>query len=101
MDALAPDLVPQHEGLRAAMDARRSSRSAPERVLLRLLGMEMKMRQYKQGKAFCDTVVATGGLDALNRAWDGPGALPTLAEIERPLDWMARHQGDPDRRTAA
>jgi coenzyme F420 biosynthesis associated uncharacterized protein len=90
MDALAPELVPQHEGLRAAMDARRNSRSAPERVLMRLLGMEMKMRQYKLGKAFCDAVVAEGGMPLLNRVWDGPESLPTLAEIERPHDWIAR-----------
>jgi uncharacterized protein (DUF2342 family) len=90
MDALAPELIPQHEGLRAAMDARRNSRSAPERVLMRLLGMEMKMRQYKLGKAFCDAVVARGGMELLNRAWESPEALPTLAEIERPEDWVAR-----------
>lgn len=100
MDALAPELVPQHEGLRDAMEARRASRSAPERVLMRLLGMEMKMRQYKLGKAFCDTVVAEGGMEALNRVWQGPDALPDLGEIERPLDWMARMDGD-SRRLAA
>ncbi|HWM10670.1 MAG TPA: zinc-dependent metalloprotease [Solirubrobacteraceae bacterium] len=90
MDALAPELVPQHEGLRAAMDARRQSRSAPERVLMRLLGMEMKLRQYKLGKEFCDAVVADGGIEGLNRVWAGPAALPTLAELERPGDWIAR-----------
>jgi len=90
MDALAPELVPQHEGLRAAMDARRQSRSAPERVLLRLLGMEMKMRQYKIGKEFCDAVIAAEGIEGLNQVWVGPEALPTLAELERPADWLAR-----------
>lgn len=90
MDALAPELVPQHEGLRAAMDARRQSRSAPERVLLRLLGMEMKMRQYKIGKEFCDAVIAAEGIEGLNRVWAGPEALPTLAELGRPADWLAR-----------
>jgi uncharacterized protein (DUF2342 family) len=90
MDALAPELVPQHEGLRAAMDARRQSRSAPERVLLRLLGMEMKLRQYEIGKEFCDVVVADGGIASLNRVWAGPEALPTLAELDRPADWLAR-----------
>jgi coenzyme F420 biosynthesis associated uncharacterized protein len=90
MDALAPELVPQHEGLRAAMDARRQSRSAPERILLRLLGMEMKLRQYKIGKDFCDEVVAEAGIEGLNRAWTGPEALPTLAELDRPADWLAR-----------
>jgi len=101
MDALAPALVPQHEGLRAAMDARRSSQSAPERVLMRLLGMEMKMRQYKLGKAFCDAVVASGGIELLNRAWAGPDALPTLAEIERPEDWVARVAPGPERLATA
>jgi uncharacterized protein (DUF2342 family) len=93
MDALAPELVPQHEGLRAAMDERRQSRSAPERVLLRLLGMEMKLRQYKIGKEFCDAVVADGGIASLNRVWAGPEALPTLAELDRPADWLARQPG--------
>jgi coenzyme F420 biosynthesis associated uncharacterized protein len=97
MDALAPELVPQHEGLRAAMDARRQSRSAPERVLLRLLGMEMKMRQYTLGKEFCDAVVAADGIEGLNRVWVGPEALPTLAELERPADWLARQTTDPGR----
>ena len=90
MDALAPVLVPEHEGLREAMTRRRASRSAPERILGRLFGMDMKMRQYELGKVFCDAVVAEGGIDALNRAWTGADALPTLAEIEQPAHWVAR-----------
>jgi coenzyme F420 biosynthesis associated uncharacterized protein len=90
MDALAPSLVPQHAGLREAMTHRRANRSAPERILGRLLGMDMKMRQYELGKLFCDAVVAEGGIEALNRAWTGPDALPTLEEIEQPAKWLAR-----------
>jgi uncharacterized protein (DUF2342 family) len=100
MDALAPELVPQHEGLRAAMDARRQSRSAPERVLMRLLGMEMKLRQYKLGKEFCDAVVAESGIEGLNRVWAGPEALPTLAELEDPAVWLARQPPEPGRLAA-
>jgi putative hydrolase len=92
MDALAPELVPQHEGLRDAMDRRRASRSAPERILMRLLGMEMKMRQYRLGKEFCDAVVAEGGIAGLNKVWRGPDALPTLAQLERPHEWLAAQQ---------
>ena len=90
MDALAPELVPKHEGLREAMSARRASRSAPERILQRLLGMDMKLRQYELGKSFCDAVVAEGGMEALNRAWTGPEALPTLEELDQPSRWLAR-----------
>ena len=90
MDALAPELVPDHDGLREAMDTRRRNRSAPERILQKLLGMDVKLRQYELGKAFCDAVAAEGGIDLLNRAWDSPGALPTLIELERPHEWIAR-----------
>jgi coenzyme F420 biosynthesis associated uncharacterized protein len=90
MDALAPELVPRHEGLRDAMERRRDDRSAPQRILMRLLGMDMKMRQYRQGKAFCDAVAAEGGTALLNRVWESPEALPTAAELGRPARWTAR-----------
>ena len=90
MDALAPELVPEHEGLRAAMSRRRASRSAPERILQRLFGMDMKLRQYELGKSFCDAVVAQAGMETLSRAWSAPEALPTLAEIGRPAAWLER-----------
>jgi coenzyme F420 biosynthesis associated uncharacterized protein len=90
MDAIAPAAIPGHEPLRAAMDARRRSRSAPERLIERLLGLNLKMRQYEQGKVFCDGVVSQGGIDALNRVWSSHEALPTEAELDDPAAWMAR-----------
>jgi len=90
MDALAPELVPGYEPMREAMDRRRAGRSAPERILARLLGLDLKLRQYERGKAFCDAVVAEGGLELLNRAWEGPEALPTLAELDAPAAWISR-----------
>ena len=87
---LPSEAIPGHEGLRIAMDARRRSRSAPQRLIEGLLGLDMKMRQYEQGKVFCDAVVAEGGMDALNRVWASPESLPTPLELEHPLDWLAR-----------
>ncbi len=95
MDALAPELVPDHQGLREAMDARRRNRSAPEKILQRLLGMDMKLRQYELGKAFCDAVAAEGGIELLNHAWESPAALPSLHELENPREWTARVTATP------
>ena len=50
MDAIAAEYIPDHEKLRAAMDRRRRSRSAPQRIIERLLGFDVKLRQYEQGK---------------------------------------------------
>jgi uncharacterized protein (DUF2342 family) len=90
MDAVGAALLADLDAMRAAMDRRRTERSGLLRVLERLIGLDLKLRQYQLGKAFCDAVVARGGIAALNRAWAGPEALPTFAELEDPLGWLAR-----------
>ena len=90
MDAVAPDLLPSLPRLRAAIDRRRQHQSLSSRIIGRLLGLEMKMRQYERGKRFCDEVVKQGGTEALQLVFSAPEALPTLAEIEAPGDWLKR-----------
>ena len=90
MDAIAADVIPGHEKLREAMDRRRRSRSAPQRIIERLLGFDVKMRQYELGKKFADAVVAAGGMEALNRVWASPEALPTIDELQHPKGWLKR-----------
>jgi coenzyme F420 biosynthesis associated uncharacterized protein len=95
MDAVGEDVLPAYAGLRDAMERRRRSRSAPERLLQRLLGLDMKMRQYELGKRFSDAVVERSGIAGLNRVWAAPEALPTLHELTRPERWVARVERDP------
>ena len=90
MDVIAERAIPDHEHLRAAMDERRRNRSAPARIVEKLLGFDVKLRQYELGKRFADAVVAEAGIEGLNRVWADPGALPTLAELEHAADWLAR-----------
>jgi coenzyme F420 biosynthesis associated uncharacterized protein len=90
MDAVGADLLDDVDELRAAMTRRRRERSGLLRVLERLIGLDLKLRQYEQGKAFCDEVVARGGIATLNRAWAAPEALPTFAELDKPAHWLAR-----------
>lgn len=94
MDVVGKQTLPAYEGLRDAMDRRRRSRSAPERMLQRLLGFDMKMRQYELGKRFCDAVAEQRGIALLNRVWESPESLPTSAELEAPAAWIARVERD-------
>lgn len=95
MDAVGTPLLPTLPRLRESLDSRRRTQSAPARLMMKLLGMEMKMRQYQQGKVFVDTVVREAGIEGFNRVWSGPDALPTLAEIEDPLAWVRRTRVPP------
>jgi coenzyme F420 biosynthesis associated uncharacterized protein len=90
MDAVGAEMLPSLPRLRAAMNRRRENRGLPWRVLERLLGLELKLRQYEVGRRFCDAVVADGGPDALAAAWRGPDALPSMPELERPELWLER-----------
>jgi len=69
---------------------RQSQRSLLERLVLTVTGLNMKLRQYELGERFAEAVVTHGGLELLNRVWDGPRAMPTLAELRQPERWMAR-----------
>ena len=74
MDAVAPDLLPSLPKLRAALDRRRRSQSGLSRLVAQLLGLELKLRQYEQGKSFCDAIVRERGPGALHHLWSAPEA---------------------------
>ena len=90
MDAVGRESLPSLPRLREALNRRRESRGLPWRVLERLLGLELKLRQYETGRRFCDAIVQEAGPLALAGAWRGPEALPTPAELKEPLSWLAR-----------
>jgi coenzyme F420 biosynthesis associated uncharacterized protein len=90
MDAVGEALLPDLARLRSGLERRRRERSGLFKLLEKLIGLELKMRQYEQGKAFCDAVVAEGGIDALNRAWVSPEHLPTMAELTDAPAWLRR-----------
>ncbi len=90
MDAAGKDLIATLPELREGLNRRRRERTGLLRVIERLLGFDLKLRQYELGKAFCDGVVERGGIAALNQVWTGPAALPTLQELEDPAGWLDR-----------
>jgi coenzyme F420 biosynthesis associated uncharacterized protein len=93
MDAVGAEVLPSLPRLRAAMTRRRVTRGLPWRLLERLLGLELKLRQYEEGRRFCDAVVLAGGDEGprlLARAWRSAEDLPTAAELQAPEAWLAR-----------
>ena len=90
MDAVGAKVLPDLPKLRGALDRRRRDRSGLFRIFEKLIGMDLKLRQYELGKRFCDAVVEAGGIAALNRVWEGPEQMPTLAELDDPDGWRAR-----------
>jgi coenzyme F420 biosynthesis associated uncharacterized protein len=90
MDRAGEDVVPDVEALRDAMDRRRDDRAPLLRILDRLLGFDLKLKQYAQGRQFCDAIVAARGEAGLRDAWASPELAPSAAELAAPAAWLAR-----------
>jgi len=90
MDAVGEAVLPNLPALRSAMNRRRADRSPLVRLLERIIGLDMKLAQYETGKAFCDAVVAEGGIERLNVAWSAPELLPSPVELKDAQQWLAR-----------
>ena len=69
--------------------------------MAKLLGLELKLRQYEQGKFFCDAVVrAARDPRRCTTCSRRPEALPTLAELAEPTAWLRRVGFQPADRSA-
>ena len=90
MNAVGTRILPSFGAIEARVRERRENASLLLELFDRLTGMELKKAQYRQGEAFVKAVVGERGLDFMNRVWEGPENLPTLAEIREPSRWIAR-----------
>jgi coenzyme F420 biosynthesis associated uncharacterized protein len=89
MDGVGPDVIGTIVEIRRRFNVRRQGQGF-DKIIRKLLGLDAKMRQYRDGAAFCKAVIAAVGMDGLNRVWTSPETLPTKAEIADPKIWLDR-----------
>ncbi|MGN6131997.1 MAG: zinc-dependent metalloprotease [Nocardioidaceae bacterium] len=93
MDGVGPQVIPSVEHIRSKFNQRRKGTGYFDRLLRRLLGLEAKMAQYRDGAAFVRGVVDRVGMDGFNQVWTSPDTLPSKAEIGDPAAWVRRVHG--------
>jgi len=95
MDAVGPRVVPSVRRIRARFERRRDGegRAGFDVVVQKLLGMEAKLAQYRDGAAFVRAVERSVGRDGLNAVWAAPENLPTAREISDARAWVRRVHG--------
>jgi coenzyme F420 biosynthesis associated uncharacterized protein len=93
MDDVGPAVVPSVEQIRARFQQRRKDVGGVDKILRRLLGLEAKMRQYRDGAAFVRAVTDRVGTDGFNTVWTSAETLPLPQEIENPASWVQRIHG--------
>ena len=93
MDDVGPEFVPTVRSIRRRFTQRRKGAGAVDRLLRRLLGLDAKMRQYRDGAVFVRSVQESVGVDGFNAVWTSPETLPTPREITDPAAWVRRVHG--------
>ncbi|GAB76959.1 putative hydrolase/uncharacterized protein, coenzyme F420 biosynthesis associated [Austwickia chelonae] len=93
MDEVGPQVVPTVEVIRRRFESRRHEVTGLAAVVRRVLGLEAKMAQYRDGAAFVREVTSVVGLDGFNAVWHSPRTLPDAQEIRDPAAWIARVHG--------
>ncbi len=90
MDGVGPSVIPSVEEIRTKFNQRRKGAGTLDRMLRKLLGLDAKMAQYRDGAIFVRHVVDKVGMEEFNAIWSGPEHLPSKAEISDPDAWVTR-----------
>jgi coenzyme F420 biosynthesis associated uncharacterized protein len=93
MDGVGPEVIPTVGEIRRKFNERRKGAGYLDRVLRKLLGLDAKMAQYRNGAVFVRGAVDAVGMEGFNAVWAGPDNLPTRAEIGDPAAWVRRVHG--------
>ena len=90
MDGVGPEVIPTVDSIRAKFNRRRESGNPLEKAIRRVLGVDVKMRQYAEGRKFVHGVVERVGMAGFNKAFESPLTLPRLEELGDPDAYVAR-----------
>jgi putative hydrolase len=90
MQQVGRKMLPAFDRIDEAMRRRREERSQEERMVERMLGIDLKREQYRLGGAFCERVVELTNEQTLALMWTNADSLPSMPELEEPRLWLAR-----------
>ncbi|MEQ6902253.1 zinc-dependent metalloprotease [Nocardioides sp. YIM 152588] len=93
MDDVGPTVIPSVAEIRRKFTKRRQGVGTLDRMLRRLLGLEAKMAQYRDGAGFVRAVVDKVGMTEFNAVWESPEHLPGKDELADPDAWVRRVLG--------
>ena len=93
MDGVGPEVIPTVADIRAKFTKRRRGVGTLDRLLRRLLGLDQKMAQYRDGAEFVRRTVDAVGMEGFNAVFAEPANLPSKAEIHDPQAWLRRVHG--------
>lgn len=90
MDRVGERLLASYAEMKDKFERRREMKSGAEKLFQRLIGIDLKLEQYKLGQEFVDAVVDLEGLPFLNQVWESPEKMPSMDEVRNAESWILR-----------
>ena len=90
MDQTGGSIIGSYDRVTEALRRRRTQADASDRLVERLLGLELDQNQFDRGTAFVEGVIERAGTEGLDRLFSDPAHLPTPSEVDAPGLWLAR-----------
>jgi putative hydrolase len=90
IDKVGQRLVGSYPLINEAFRRRRLEDGPGQRVLGKLLGVELDQTTVDRGHAFINGVLERAGEEGLSRLWSSAATLPTPPEVDAPGLWLAR-----------
>lgn len=90
MDAVDASIVPTVKTIRRRFEDRGKNRSPLERLVRKLLQLDAKAAQYRDGQKFVGHIVDVIGMEKFNTIWESSEHLPTEEELHDPDSWISR-----------
>ncbi|MEX2587903.1 MAG: zinc-dependent metalloprotease [Actinomycetota bacterium] len=87
MNKAGAGMVQDYEKIREGMNRRRATRSSAEKMLEKMLGLDLPNEARRRGQRFIAEVAPSGALDTL---WAKPEHLPDTVELAQPARWLTR-----------
>jgi putative hydrolase len=88
--AVATQTVGDTQRIAEGMRRRSASPSEGRAMLNAMLGWKPDPALEQSGTTFSNAIVELHGVGTLNRAWEAPDNIPTIAEIRDPFQWIER-----------
>lgn len=90
MDGIDASVVPTVKTIRRRFEDRGARRSPLEKLVRKLLQLDVKAAQYRDGQKFVGHIVEAVGMESFNMVWRAPENLPTEEELHAPQQWITR-----------
>lgn len=90
MDRVAARVIPTQARMRRTLRAQAAAAGPVAKLIQRLLGLDLKRRQYEEGQAFFEAVDRAAGKQGVAACFGSPERLPAPDEIASPERWIQR-----------